>query len=557
MTQELQAVFFDIGGTLVAKTRYVDRDLQVIAGMVALLQLDCQPLDLLEKIDQGQQAYKAWCEQTLNELTIEEKWVRFLLPDLDPDRVRRHAQALQQLWRSSKGKAGVKDDVFDVLSEIKRRGYTLGTISHSTPKYLDEPGIADLLNVRIHAPEFGKRKPHPALFVEAAQQCGLDPRQCAYVGDNPWRDVVGPREAGYGRVILIKNGGPDPAATPDRMQPDLVIHDLEELLSVFPQQEKELTGEKSFPGLKVLYDVALSTMWWNKTASTAEEFFSTGREIGFTRFELNHQIPPEVLKQIDHNRFSIGSLHDPCPAFTPAKLLEQNDIQITSLDVQRRRKGVDVVKGTIDQACRMGCRLVVVHPGRIICDHTPDNQLRELYRAGRKGSAEYEELRLRTIADRAARADPHLEKCLESLREIVEFATGMGLMIGLENRFHYYELPIFNEMEAILDTFTQPWVGWQYDIGHLQVHDALGLLSTREWLERFSARIVGLHLHDVIGITDHQAPGTGDVDFSLITRYLPADCYRTLEVDKALSKEEVAQGMQYLADLGCINRIYN
>ena len=363
LTGEIRAIFFDIGGTLVEKTRYAERTPQVINEMSKLLLVDWSPVELMVKINQGLKAYKAWSEQTLNELSVEEKWAQFLLPDQDHEWVRKNAQKLQQLWRVSRGKARVKDNVLPVLSEIDRRGYLLGTISHSTPVYLDEPGVADLLKVRIHTPEYGKRKPHPSLFVDAARQCDLDPADCAYVGDNPWRDVVGPREAGYGRVILVKNGG---SATPckDRvMQPDLVIKDLEDLLEVFPRKSRLEVADDAAVESRVMYDAALSTMWWNKETVSADEFFSTGRGLGFARFELNHQIPPEVLQQVDIDRFSIGSLHDPCPAYIHAKVLEQTDIQITSLDEERRRKGVDVVKGTIDQACRMGCRLVVIHPG--------------------------------------------------------------------------------------------------------------------------------------------------------------------------------------------------
>jgi sugar phosphate isomerase/epimerase len=213
---------------------------------------------------------------------------------------------------------------------------------------------------------------------------------------------------------------------------------------------------------------------------------------------------------------------------------------------------VDVVKDTIEQACKIGCRLLVVHPGRISGDHSLDEQLRELYNSGEKGSPHYEEVRLRVMADRAARAAPHLAQCMESLREIVEFTRDTGLSIALEIRFHYYELPVFDELKTMLDEFTQPWVGWQFDIGHLQVHDQLGLMNARDWLEHFSPRIVGVHLHDVIGIKDHQAPGTGEVDFRLIAQHLPLDCYRTLEVDKTLTPEAVAQAMQYLRDQGCV-----
>lgn len=552
---EIKAIFFDIGGTLVEKTRYAERDLQVIKEMVTLLHLDCPPAELLTKINHGLQVYKTTCDQTLNEMSVEEKWTQFLLPDLDRELVRKNALKLQQLWRVSKGNARLKSTVLPVLTEIDQRGYLLGTISHSTPMYLDEPGIAELLKVRIHTPVFGKRKPHPSLFVDAARRCGLNPADCAYVGDHSWRDVVGPREAGYGRVILMNDSAGAALSENRLMKPDLVIHDLEDLLEVFPRRLTLAGKESTSTGTEWLYDAALSTMWWNQDTQTANEFFTSGRALGFARFELNHQIPPEAMQHIDTNRFSIGSLHDPCPAHTHARVLEQTDIQITSLDENRRRQGVDVVKGTIDEACRMGCRLVVIHPGRIICDHSMDDQLRAMYRAGSKGTPDYEELRQKTIADRASRSTPHLEKCLESLREIIAFASGTGLMLGLENRFHFYELPVFDEMQAMLNEFRQPWVGWQFDIGHLQVHDQLGLLNMKDWLHQFNQRIVGLHLHDVIGIKDHQVPGTGEVDFAMIAKYLPTDCYHTLEVDKVHNREAVDRGIRYLEKSGCIKRI--
>ena len=555
LTTHIKAIFFDIGGTLVEKNGSSTQDHAVVAEMASLLNMASSAEELLEGINRGQRAYREWCTTTLRELPLEEKWAKYLLPEQDETLVRKNAMALQQLWRRSRGSAQVKEDVNGVLAQIKQRGYTLGTISHSTPAYLDQPDLATLFDVHIHTVEYGKRKPHPSLFVDAARKCGVTTAECAYVGDNPWRDVVGPREAGYGRIVLMKTGGSTRDEKSDLMRPDVVISDLSDLLDIFPERIEHSGLTQQSHGSEVLYDAALSTMWWDKELYNAERFFSVGRNLGFARFELNHQIPPELMAEIDINRFSIGSLHDPCPAYIPLKELEKQDIQITSLDEASRQKGVDVVKGTIDKATRLGCRLVVIHPGRIICDHSLDDQLRQLYREGKKGSPEYEELRLRTIADRTAKAVPHLDKCLESLRQIVDFSKGAGVMLGLENRFHFYDLPVYNELEAMLKEFTQPWVGWQFDVGHLQVHDALGLLTMQQWLESFSHRIVGVHLHDVIGIKDHQAPGTGDVDFGCLSGYIPQDCYHTLEVDKALTLEEVAQGMRHLAEQKCVNLV--
>ena len=58
---------------------------------------------------------------------------------------------------------------------------------------------------------------------------------------------------------------------------------------------------------------------------------------------------------------------------------------------------------------------------------------------------------------------------INRLHEIIAFADGKGLTLGLENRYHYYELPVFGEMDTLLGEFKQEWVEWQFDIRHLQV----------------------------------------------------------------------------------------
>ncbi|HQP09360.1 MAG TPA: TIM barrel protein, partial [Anaerolineaceae bacterium] len=206
-------------------------------------------------------------------------------------------------------------------------------------------------------------------------------------------------------------------------------------------------------------------------------------------------------------------------------------------------------------AHQLGSRLVVIHPGRIPGDHSLDNRLRDLYRSGLKGTSEYDNLRQALTDDRRERSRPHLDALLRSLDEIVQFSQNSGLFLGLENRFHYYELPVFNEMQTLLDAFPQPWVGWQLDVGHIQVHDTLGLMNFQQWLDAFSSRIVGVHLHDVAGIVDHQVPGSGEVDFSHLAQFLPHHAYRTLEINSAVTFEEFTQGLLVLEKAGCITSI--
>lgn len=548
----IKAIFFDVGGTLITKANFPTRDLNVIAKMATLVNETCTPHELAGRILNGDREYKAWRSRSFIELPPKERWSRFLLPDLPVKLVKRHAEQLQSLWSESKGKKTVPAETVSTVEELNKRGYLLGTISHTSPKYLAAAGILPLFTTIIHASRFGWRKPHPAPFLAAAKQSGFLPEECAYVGDRPSRDVIGAREAGFGMVIQLMLSTEPPESELCPMHPDVLIRRLGELLELFPALPAGALDQHNGKTEPLLYDASISSMWWNKETNSINEFLERGKSLGFTRFELNHQTPPEAFTQIDLNRFHIGSLHDPCPAIIPAKTLEKADQVITSTNEALRQRAVDGVKNTIEEAYRLAARHVVIHPGRIAGDHSMDDQLRILYRNGLKGTDEYEELRRAVMADRTDRSKPHMAALIKSLHEIIAFADGKGLTLGLENRYHYYELPVFGEMDTLLGEFKQEWVGWQFDIGHLQVLTELGLTLFDPWLERFGERIVGVHLHDVKGIKDHQAPGNGEVDFNKIAAALPLYCYRTLEVDKSLTDLEIAAGLKVLAESGCI-----
>lgn len=559
MNPSIKAILFDIGGTLRIVHKSKNRSLATLQKMQALVGDTGDAQKFAHKLVEGEKQYRVWCKNTLSELNEAGLWTRFMLPDSPTTMVAENAIALNQLWREAHSNSFLPGSV-ELLRTLAARGYILAIVSNTTssvevPKLLKEYGIEALFSSVLLSTVYGKRKPHPAMFLTAARECGVNPLECAYIGDRPSRDVVGSRVAGIGKVVIVQHQFTESETDPCPMRADVVIQDISELIQIFPPLEIPARKNSETPRPFFLYDAALSTMWWSRQTDTASDFFSKGRGLGFASFELNHQIMPEEFAGMDFNHYNINTLHDPCPAVIHAKQLEKEDLQVTSLDETRRRVGVDTVKHTIEQACNLGARSVVIHPGRIAGDHAMDNQLRGMYRAGLQGTAEYEQLRLELIADRKVRGQPHLDALMKSLSEIVDFTKSTGISLGFENRFHYYELPIYHELEAILLEFQQPWVGWQLDVGHLQVHHALGLMNFREWLEHFGSRIIGVHLHDVQGLVDHRSPGSGDVDFRLVAAHLPTHAHRTLEVDKSLTFEQVHLGMENLVAAGCVIRL--
>lgn len=551
----IKAIFFDIGGTLIQKQNHGYRNLNVIKQMVDLLQTDCSPEALLEMINAGEVEYRAWREFSFIELAPEEKWQRFLLKEFSAELVRDKAAELQRLWRQSRGKRWLAPHAVETVKELSARGYILATISHSTPEYLHNTELEKLFCAQVYAPSYGKRKPHPSIFLAAAAQCQIPPAECAYIGDRPSRDLIGSREAGFGKVILVKNEYTTPESTPCPMHADAIISDVSELLDLFLPLSLEIKENTSISKPPTLYDAALSSINWDREATTINEFFHARRELGFARFELNHQVPQEIFDQIDFNRYHFSTLHNPCPAILPMKQLEKEDRLLTSLNEHLRQSGVDVLKNTIENAWRLGARSIVIHSGWVSGNNNRDRELWRLYEEGKQDAPEFIELRRDMIADRSEHSKPHLEQLIKSYNEIVEFTKGSNLLLGIENLMHYYELPNFEEMQVLMDTFKQPWVGWQFDTGHLQIQHNLGLESIPAWLEAFGERMVGIHLHDVAGITDHIAPGKGQTDFHPIGARIQPFTQITIEVKPFVTAAEIEAGLPILEAAGCISRL--
>jgi len=117
------------------------------------------------------------------------------------------------------------------------------------------------------------------------------------------------------------------------------------------------------------------------------------------------------------------------------------------------------------------------------------------------------------------------------------------------------EFPSPDELEILLNLAGPDRIGFIYDVGHAQTLDHLGFYPHEEWLKRFSSRIVGTHLHDVIGITDHLASGLGEVDFDMIAPYLPEDAFRTCEFQTFNTPEQVKASLKFLVEHGCIKSL--
>jgi putative hydrolase of the HAD superfamily len=567
MQMAVRAIFFDIGGTLRVTHPGEPRDREIIQQLMAILGEKSDPESFINRIHQGEKTYRRWCKPNFKELNESELWTRFLLPEFPEDFVRKNAVKLNQLWRDSNRKY-ILPDVVETMKTLSTRGYKLGLISNTTSstegyQLLEETGLSALFNCVLLSAEFGRRKPHPSIFIEAARRAEVNPEECAYVGDRPSRDLVGARQANFARVVIINTEGyfTDEFDTDDYdpekdthlvIRPDYWIRKLSELLEYFPPLATGDPGSHLSPS--PFYDVALSTMWHVDQDCSFNEAFDRAKSIGIARFELNHQVTPANLLSWDKDRNSISTVHDPCPAVDSLTTLKQDDLLVSSRNEAKRTKALDSFKRTLELAVGLGARSVVVHLGSIQCDRSRDRQLRKMFAAGLERTADFKALREEMITHRALFAPPHLEALHKSLEEMVNFSRKSGVLLGLENRYRYYDLPLPEELTQLLESCQEDWVGFQFDTGHAFTLERLGLVEKNAWLNQFTTRLIGVHLHDVSGITDHQIPGTGEIDFAAIAPYLPENCQKTLEVGPQSNLKELTRGLEVLTSAGCITK---
>ena len=87
------------------------------------------------------------------------------------------------------------------LRKIKDMGVKCGLITNgpsdiqrSKVKML---GLEELMDETVVGGEVGRNKPDPEPFRIFAKKIGIEPKNMLYIGDNPFNDVEGSRNAGY------------------------------------------------------------------------------------------------------------------------------------------------------------------------------------------------------------------------------------------------------------------------------------------------------------------------------------------------------------------------
>jgi putative hydrolase of the HAD superfamily len=239
MHHDIEAIFIDVGNTLRILVKDEPYQAQAKQRIATLVGAQESPESFCELLDERYKVYRKWAFETLLEASEKDLWTRWLLPDRPAERIAPLAGDLTFLYRQTMGHRFAVPDAKKVADELTRRGYRLGIISNTItereiPEWLVEDDLSQYFPTVVLSSIFGRRKPGPEIFWEAARRAGVAPARSVYVADNPSRDVHGSRRAGFGMVIIMLD--PAELATKDlsgENKPDMVIHSLSELLDIF------------------------------------------------------------------------------------------------------------------------------------------------------------------------------------------------------------------------------------------------------------------------------------------------------------------------------------
>ncbi|MGD9012866.1 MAG: TIM barrel protein, partial [Desulfobacterales bacterium] len=116
----------------------------------------------------------------------------------------------------------------------------------------------------------------------------------------------------------------------------------------------------------------------------------------------------------------------------------------------------------------------------------------------------------------------------------------------LENRYHYHELPGFDDFEIIFDKFRGAPIGYWHDTGHAHANEALGLIPKNALLKNYAEPLIGVHLHDAVGLDDHLPPGTGEIDFTALKPFLKAETAKVMEIKPGIPPSKVSKAIRFI-----------
>ncbi len=300
--------------------------------------------------------------------------------------------------------------------------------------------------------------------------------------------------------------------------------------------------------------LSISTAWNHKPETTLQKMLEEVQAVGLNTIELGYRITAlqleEIISLLARMKMNVSSVHNFCPLPNdyPSPRHPSNYYRLSALDEQERRQAVKWTKKAIDTACRVSCGVVVIHAGTVEMDDDPTELLRA-YKSVSAAAMDFTRIKDKILQDREKNKGPYLKAVVQSLDEIILYARPQKIKIGLETRYYPTEIPDFQEIGDLLNRYDSSVMGYWHDVGHGEVNCRLGIVKNhRDYFDRYGGRLIGMHIHGVCGLRDHQAPFTGDFDLTPILPYLKNNhLIKVIESHSSAGIQEIKEAVRKLS----------
>lgn len=194
----IKAVIFDLYGTLVDNFSLSSHE-TVLRKMAVVLGA---PPDDFVRMWFDNYDWRAIGKIASLEDNIRDILNKLKLP-IDEDKLRQAAQIRYEFTRH-----GLKPspDTVAVLKKLKELGYKVALISDcsaETPAVWDTTVMSGLIDASLFSCNVGIKKPDPRIYLQAAAQLGIRPKECLYVGDGSSQELMGARNVGMHPVLIM------------------------------------------------------------------------------------------------------------------------------------------------------------------------------------------------------------------------------------------------------------------------------------------------------------------------------------------------------------------
>jgi sugar phosphate isomerase/epimerase len=297
--------------------------------------------------------------------------------------------------------------------------------------------------------------------------------------------------------------------------------------------------------------LSISTSFRSWDVDDPEAFVAYLQRLGIPGVELEYRLTDRFFAgmrtALRTSGLRVTSIHNYFPFPTRFETLRPGGdlFLLSSPDREERKRAVTWTTRTIEAANDLEAGVVVLHCGKVEMG-AEIQKLHALHADQQIATPDAQTFIGRKVSELAALKPAYLDSLLFSLDHLMPVAEKHGVTLGLENRAHYHELPGWDDFEPLFTEFAGGPVGYWHDTGHCHVAERLTVVTPGFLLERLSAHLVGIHIHDARGLNDHLPPGTGEIDLAALKSHLKPNMPLVIELKPGTSDADVRKGLQFM-----------